>query len=147
VCSSDLFRVLANPVQITQILVNLIANAADALADTPAPSIFARAYPDQHRLCLSIQDNGPGIPPENLEKIWNPLFTSKPMGQGTGLGLAICQEIAQAHGGTLRVASQPGQGATFTLCLPNEADYAKLVSDRQGSASPASASGTPAANN
>lgn len=141
------FRVLANPVQITQILVNLIANAADALADTPAPAIIARAYPDQLRLCLSIQDNGPGIPPEHLEKIWNPLFTSKPMGQGTGLGLAICQEIAQAHGGTLHVASQPGQGATFTLCLPNEADYAKLVSGRQDSASPASASGTPAANN
>jgi two-component system, NtrC family, sensor kinase len=143
------FRALANPVQITQILVNLIANAADALAQTPGPAITARAYADldQRRLCLSVQDNGPGIPPEILDKIWNPLFTTKPMGQGTGLGLAICRKIAENHNGTLQVKSLVGQGSTFTLCLPNESEFVHLVAERQESVTVTASRGTSALEN
>lgn len=132
------FRVLANPVQITQILVNLISNAADALADTPNPAIAVRVFPDldQRRLCLSVQDNGPGVPPEILEQIWNPLFTTKPIGKGTGLGLTICRKIADNHEGTLRVESPAGQGTTFILTLPDESGYARLAAMRHGLSSP-----------
>ncbi|MEW6515428.1 MAG: response regulator [candidate division FCPU426 bacterium] len=137
------FQVKANPVQVTQILVNLIANAADALAGTPDPSITARIFASKNQLHLSVQDNGPGIPSEALDKIWSPLFTTKPMGQGTGLGLAICHKIAEDHGGALQVESLPGRGATFTLSLPNETDYDRFLAERQLSGSGHSASEVP----
>jgi len=124
------FTVKANPVQITQILVNLIANAADALAGISQPSIVAKIYHQNERCFLSIQDNGPGIPPESLEKLWSPLFTTKPKGQGTGLGLPICLKIAQEHGGELQVKSKVGSGTTFTLILPNENDYNHIMAEK-----------------
>ena len=79
---------------------------------------------------VTVQDSGPGIPPEILPKIFDPFFTTKPQGQGTGLGLAICHGIIQKVGGRITAASVPGQGATFTITLPLKANpSAKSLSD------------------
>ena len=67
---------------------------------------------------LVVADNGEGIAPENIAKIFHPFFTTKPEGKGVGLGLAVSYGIVEAHGGELEVASKAGQGATFTLSLP-----------------------------
>jgi two-component system, NtrC family, sensor kinase len=67
---------------------------------------------------ISITDNGCGIPPENLDKIFNPFFSTKPPGQGTGLGLSLCHNLVQGMGGTILVDSVVGQGTTFTVRLP-----------------------------
>ncbi|MDH5381279.1 MAG: HAMP domain-containing histidine kinase [Cyclobacteriaceae bacterium] len=67
---------------------------------------------------MQVTDNGPGIPPEIKEKIFQPFFTTKPTGQGTGLGLSMSFDIVKAHGGEITVDSTPGNGATFTVTLP-----------------------------
>jgi signal transduction histidine kinase len=64
-----------------------------------------------------VADNGEGIPPQNLEKIFDPFFTSKPEGKGVGLGLAVLYGIVKAHDGEVDVESEPGHGATFTVTL------------------------------
>jgi CheY-like chemotaxis protein len=65
-----------------------------------------------------FQDNGPGIPPEHLKKIFNPFFTTKEVGKGTGLGLSICYGIVSEHGGTITPSSKPGEGARFVIEFP-----------------------------
>ena len=65
-----------------------------------------------------MTDNGPGIPPDDLRKVFDPFFTTKAPGEGTGLGLSLCYRIVTAHGGTISVDSNPGDGASFTLRLP-----------------------------
>jgi two-component system NtrC family sensor kinase len=67
---------------------------------------------------IDIEDTGPGIPPEHLNRIWDPFFTTKPIGQGTGLGLSITHRIVTRHGGRIAVDSAPGQGARFRIELP-----------------------------
>ena len=67
---------------------------------------------------IEISDTGIGIPPENLQKIMEPFFTTKPEGQGTGLGLSICRRIAQEHHGALEITSKPGHGTTVRITLP-----------------------------
>ena len=67
---------------------------------------------------ISVRDNGPGIPPAILDKIFQPFFTTKPTGQGTGLGLSLSYDIIKAHGGELRVETQEGEGSTFIIQLP-----------------------------
>jgi two-component system NtrC family sensor kinase len=67
---------------------------------------------------LQVADSGPGMRPEVARRAFEPFFTTKPEGQGTGLGLAICYQIAEEHGGSIRLESAPGQGATFVLELP-----------------------------
>ena len=69
-------------------------------------------------VCLSVTDDGTGIPPEVLPRIFEPFFTTKAEGQGTGLGLSICYQIAEEHGGTIRLESAPDQGACFVVELP-----------------------------
>jgi signal transduction histidine kinase len=67
---------------------------------------------------IEVEDQGAGIPPENLSKIFEPFFTTKPVGEGTGLGLSIVAGIVREHGGSVEVASVPGQGSTFRVRLP-----------------------------
>ena len=69
---------------------------------------------------IKFTDDGPGIPKKNLGHIFNPFFTTKEVGEGTGLGLSICHGIITEHGGTIRVESKPGEGATFIIELPVE---------------------------
>ena len=69
-------------------------------------------------VAITISDNGPGIPEEIKDKIFQPFFTTKPTGQGTGLGLSLSYDIAKAHGGELRVEPKGGDGTSFVIELP-----------------------------
>lgn len=120
--ANDLPPVLANGQQLDQVLINFLLNARDALENTPKPRLItiktARRCGAPGALTLTVTDNGEGIEPNNLQKIFNPFYTSKEASKGTGLGLSVSLGIAQAHGGTIEVESQPGAGSSFTLVLP-----------------------------
>jgi len=70
---------------------------------------------------IRVKDNGSGISPENLSKIFSPFFTTKPVGKGTGLGLSVCYGIIDKMGGTMTATSEKGVGTTFTIVLPEAA--------------------------
>jgi signal transduction histidine kinase len=102
--------------QIRQVLVNLLLNAAQAMH---GQGFLQIVLSDQVDSCqLLIRDNGPGVPDELHDKIFEPFFSTKERGAGTGLGLSICRRLVEDHGGQLTVSSQPGKGATFALELP-----------------------------
>ena len=73
-----------------------------------------------HEIEITVSDNGPGIPDDIQDKIFQPFFTTKPTGQGTGLGLSLSYDIIKAHGGELSVKSNPGEGTAFTIKLPRD---------------------------
>jgi PAS domain S-box-containing protein len=131
------FQTRGNAVQITQILVNFIGNAADALGGTPNARIQIRASgtPEQ-RLRFSVQDNGPGIASETQEKLWAPFYTTNPAGIGTGLGLFICKSIMEEHGGRIGLSSSPGAGAEFYFELLNEADFNRFLDEKEKKSPP-----------
>lgn len=106
------------PSQINQVLLNLLTNAAQAMERFGR--ILLKSWADERQVFLSVQDNGKGMPAEVLGRIFDPFFTTKPVGQGTGLGLSISYKIIQQHGGTIRVASEPGRGTRFLISLPRE---------------------------
>ncbi|MBI4971687.1 MAG: response regulator [Candidatus Omnitrophica bacterium] len=111
----------ADPGQITQVLLNVLSNAYQALQHVEGKrkiEITASVVEDNKRLRVVISDNGPGIPKENLTRIFEPFFTTKDVGKGTGLGLSICYGIMKEHGGTICVESKTGKGATFIIELP-----------------------------
>jgi signal transduction histidine kinase len=103
--------------QIGQVFMNLLANAADALAGRGTISIRTRALPGE-RVLVEVEDSGPGIPADVLGRIFEPFFTTKEVGKGTGLGLAISYGIVARHGGTIRVRSEEGHGTCFSVELP-----------------------------
>lgn len=104
--------------QINQVLLNLLTNAAQAIQDQGY--ILIKTWCDDERVHVSIQDTGCGIPPENLRRIFDPFYTTKPVGEGTGLGLSISFKIIQQHQGHIRVASEVGKGTRFVLSLPRQ---------------------------
>jgi two-component system sensor histidine kinase PhcS len=101
------------------VLINLLTNAAVALrtAAQPTPAIGLRAHSQDGRLHLALRDNGTGIAPENLGRVFEPFFTTRDVGQGLGLGLSVSYAIIQRHGGTLRVSSDWGTGTEFSFDL------------------------------
>jgi len=105
---------LADPDQIEQVFINLILNAAQAVSDGGKLEIATRA--EEGFIVTEFQDNGCGIPEENLGKLFEPLFTTK--AKGIGLGLAVSKQIIEAHEGTIEVESQVGKGTTFKVRLP-----------------------------
>jgi PAS domain S-box-containing protein len=109
-------RVLASPNQLKQVFLNLIANARQAMPAGGTVRVEVRQAGDH--VVATVADDGPGIEPAVLDRIFEPFFTTKRQDGGTGLGLSVSLGIAESHGGSLTVASQPGQGATFTLRLP-----------------------------
>jgi PAS domain S-box-containing protein len=112
-------RTWADPFQLQQVLLNLLVNAEQALASWEGPRrITVRTSRSGAQLVVAVIDTGPGIALEKRDRIFNPFFTTKPVGQGTGLGLSISDGIAREHGGRVRVESQPGEGATFILEIP-----------------------------
>jgi signal transduction histidine kinase/CheY-like chemotaxis protein len=110
-----------DPVQLTQVIVNLAINAADAMAGTGVIEIRARLV-DEHaprpRIELAVADNGTGIDEATRLRVFEPFFTTKPIGKGSGLGLSIVWGIVQAHDGTIDVTSKIGTGTTFSIRLP-----------------------------
>jgi signal transduction histidine kinase len=113
------YDVVGDSHQIQQVFVNIINNARQAMESHGSSGILhISTRVRDGRVCVAFADNGPGISPENIEKIFTPFFTTKEPGKGTGLGLSLCYGIVNEHGGTLRVSSTPGQGATFVVDLP-----------------------------
>ena len=104
------------PSQINQVFMNLLINAAQAIAERG--HITLRSGCTDEQVWLAIGDDGVGIPPDIQARIFDPFFTTKPVGKGTGLGLSVSYGIIHKHGGHIEVTSQPGVGTTFTIWLP-----------------------------
>lgn len=103
--------------QLNQVWMNLLANAAQAVsADGGEVRVTTRH--DDRFVTVSISDTGVGIPRENLDRIFDPFYTTKPVGEGTGLGLSISFGIVKRHGGDIQVSSEAGRGTTMTVRLP-----------------------------
>lgn len=101
-----------------QVAVNLIQNALDAMEKTAAPTLWIRAKTNGALVTLTFEDNGSGIPPENVGRIFDPFFTTKSAGKGTGLGLSISDAIVRDHGGSIEAANRDDGGAIFVVNLP-----------------------------
>jgi hypothetical protein len=112
----DLPRIWAREAGMRGVCMNLMLNAVQAMSAGGRLSITTRRRGD--RALLVVEDTGPGIAPEHLGRIWDPFFTTKPVGQGTGLGLSITNRIVARHRGSIGVESAPGRGTTFTVDLP-----------------------------
>jgi two-component system NtrC family sensor kinase len=106
-----------NPNQLSQVFMNIISNAYQAIDREGTIRILA-SLPSPEMIHIDISDSGAGISPENINKIFDPFFTTKDVGQGTGLGLSISYGIVKAHGGELTVSSELGRGTTFHIRLP-----------------------------
>jgi signal transduction histidine kinase len=104
------------PSEINRVLMNLLLNAAQAILGQGLITI--RTSELDGGVCVSINDTGCGIPPENLKRIFDPFFTAKPIGQGTGLGLSLAYGIIQRHHGRIEAESKLGEGSTFRVWLP-----------------------------
>lgn len=107
--------------RVSQVFLNLIVNAAQAIepGDRAQNAITVRVRStERDRVCVEIQDTGPGIPPQLLRRIFDPFVTTKPAGRGTGLGLSICRRIVHSLEGTIELQSHPGQGTVARVVLP-----------------------------
>ncbi|HOV79325.1 MAG TPA: ATP-binding protein [Bacillota bacterium] len=115
--------VMASEHQLQQVLINFMLNARDAVERLDREkrievSTSLLENGGEKRVAVTVRDNGIGISPENLPKIFNPFYTSKEANRGTGLGLSVSLGIAEAHGGCIEVDSEPGAGSSFSLVLP-----------------------------
>jgi two-component system cell cycle sensor histidine kinase/response regulator CckA len=123
---ADLWNVYADPVQIEQLLINLLQNARDAMPSGGPIEVAWRNIrldraddlPPGDYVCCDVRDSGTGMAPEVLGRLFEPFFSAKSPARGTGLGLAICHHIVTGLGGAIRVQSTPGAGSTFSIYLP-----------------------------
>ena len=147
------------PQDLGRVFLNMVGNACDATdekrraaaeagegAEPYAPTLWLSTRRGEDQVEISIKDNGGGIPPDVIEKIFNPFFTTKPTDQGTGLGLALSSDIIRQHGGAIRVESEPGQFTEMLIELPlvpppapeegdaEEESSAMAEADREGAA-------------
>ncbi|MEZ5595166.1 MAG: ATP-binding protein [Pseudomonadales bacterium] len=108
--------VLGSVHRLGQVVLNLLVNASQSAGENCW--IRVATYSDGASVYIEVRDNGCGIPPENLTKLFTPFFTTKPVGEGTGLGLAICHSIVEEHGGEISVDSRVDEGTQFRIRLP-----------------------------
>ncbi len=108
--------VFCNPGHVNQVLMNLLTNAFQAIEGNG--DVWIRTTAGANNILVSIKDNGKGIPYEIQHKVYDPFFTTKPVGKGTGLGLSISYKILEAHKGTIFFESEPGKGTEFKITLP-----------------------------
>ena len=111
-----LAEIMGDAVQLQQVVVNLMLNALNALEATTNPCMVIRTRRVAQMIHLTVEDNGVGIPPDCIGKLFNSFFTTKP--DGMGIGLAICRTIVEAHGGSISAEDRPEGGARFTVWLP-----------------------------
>jgi len=120
--SEDTPKIHGDAGQLQQVLLNLFNNAIDAILErhgTQGGELVVGAGPKEDgKVRVMVRDNGCGINPENLKKVFAPFFTTKPVGKGTGLGLSVCYGIIDRMGGVMEVSSEKGVGTTFTISLP-----------------------------
>jgi signal transduction histidine kinase len=108
------------PGQLNQVFLNLLINASQAIKDK-GEIIISTSF-DNSKIHIEIRDDGAGIPPEKISRIFDPGFTTKGVGVGTGLGLSICYQIIENHHGKIGVESEVGKGSKFTVTLPTNLD-------------------------
>lgn len=116
--SDDVGSTVVNRHALEQVITNLVRNALDAMETTREPLLRVRTSVENGTCVIEIGDNGCGVPAENLGRIFEPFYTTKPIGKGTGLGLSISRRLVLDHGGKLEVASRPEVGTTFRIELP-----------------------------
>jgi signal transduction histidine kinase len=116
--AAHLPRIMADRVQLQQILMNLMLNAIEAMNETGGV-LKISSQPENHHLVISVSDTGVGLPPGKADKIFDAFFTTKP--QGSGMGLAISRSIVESHGGRLWATPNDGRGASFHFSLPTAA--------------------------
>jgi PAS domain S-box-containing protein len=109
-------RMRVNAMQ--DVILNLLTNALDALEESEKKELNIDIHPEDDGILVSVADSGIGISPETLNNIYDPFFTTKPVGRGTGLGLSLCQGIIHAQGGEIRCESEPGKGTVFHVSIP-----------------------------
>jgi signal transduction histidine kinase len=115
--AGELPKVMADRVQLQQVLMNLMLNGIEAMLDTSGELSIKSKLADDGQLLISVTDTGVGLPTENADHVFNPFFTTK--SQGTGLGLAISRSIVESHGGRIWANGNSGRGATFFFTLPS----------------------------
>jgi signal transduction histidine kinase len=120
------------PGQLSQVWMNLLVNAAQAIED--CGNVWLTTAVEGDFVTVRVRDEGPGIPEELITRIFDPFFTTKPVGEGTGLGLSIVHGIIERHGGEIRVESTVGVGTTFTVRLPlaNSAELEEADEEPEG---------------
>lgn len=115
---SSLPEILADEIQISQVIVNLITNSVSAMPKGGEISVITKNR--SNSVSLIVKDTGTGMTTETRNKIFQPFFTTKPVGQGTGLGLSVVKGIVDSHAGTITVNTRPGQGSIFEIQLPKK---------------------------
>ncbi|MCP3905070.1 MAG: PAS domain S-box protein [Planctomycetes bacterium] len=120
--SPTVYGVRVMPHAIQQVVINLVMNAMDALADARDPRLRVATRREGEWSVIEVADNGHGIAPEDIGHIFEPFFTTKSVGQGTGLGLSISYSLVERHGGHLQVESPAGSGACFSVYLPEDGE-------------------------
>jgi signal transduction histidine kinase len=129
----DVPSITCSPSQVNQVLLNIITNAAQAIEKPRGRIIVETRRDGSDHVAVDITDDGKGIPPESLTRIFDPFYTTKAPGQGTGLGLSIAYKIVAQHGGRIDVRSEVDVGTTFTVRLPLEA-AAEVTTQEAGEA-------------
>ena len=119
-CYAELPPVHCDPHQIKQVFLNLLLNALQAVGDRGNIRLVTQARDGWAE--VRVEDNGPGIPEDVIDRVFDPFFTTRPTGEGLGLGLAQCYQTLLRHGGEISVSSTPGLGATFEVRLPAAPD-------------------------
>jgi two-component system NtrC family sensor kinase len=115
----------ASPSEMQQVFLNLINNAVDAM-EKEGGRIDIASHRTENHIAIEVSDTGPGIPTANLDRVFDPFYTTKPVGKGTGLGLSICYGIIKKMGGDIRVRSVIDEGTTFTIELPINSQNAQF---------------------
>jgi two-component system NtrC family sensor kinase len=120
--AENMYLIHGDPTQLQQVFLNLFNNAIDAILErhgTSGGKLIIQAGPkEKNTVEILVRDNGCGIKPDNVNKIFSPFFTTKPVGKGAGLGLSVCYGIISSMLGTMEVDSKVNFGTTFTICLP-----------------------------
>ena len=114
--AAELPKIMADRVQLQQVLMNLMLNGIEAMRNNGGDLIVESQLSEDSQLRVSVMDNGVGLPVERADQIFNAFFTTKP--QGTGMGLAITRSIVESHGGRVWATSNPGRGTTFHFTIP-----------------------------
>jgi C4-dicarboxylate-specific signal transduction histidine kinase len=120
------------PQALQQVLVNLMLNALDAMADVTGPTLRITTYRAGQWYYIDVIDNGTGIKPEHMNRLFEPFFTTKPVGKSTGLGLSISYKLIQRQGGAIEVRSELGKGTTMSIRLPAVGGHAAADAELVG---------------
>ncbi|ACY17136.1 response regulator [Haliangium ochraceum] len=136
---SPLPRIAADPGKLIQVFTNLLINAAQSIAPGAAEQnrVSISTAEDGEQIIVRVSDTGCGIPPEQLQRIFEPFYTTKSRGLGTGLGLPLSSDIVRKHGGDIKVTSTPGEGSTFEVVLPADTGMTARLTSPVASTMPA----------